>query len=80
MNTTTNYNKGFMQAEKDAKNDMNYDNNYNKGTYAYFGYYDGWNKSIDRIEPMVALINAMAGAIKLEEKTSVYESRGMRSL
>jgi len=38
------------------------------------------NKSIDRIDPIVALINAMAGAINLEQKQSVYESRGMRSL
>lgn len=38
------------------------------------------NKSIERIDPIVALINAMAGAIKLEPKRSVYDSRGMRSL
>jgi len=38
------------------------------------------NKSIDKIDVIVALINAMAGAIKLEEKRSIYESRGMRSL
>lgn len=38
------------------------------------------NKSIERIDPIVALINAMAGAIKLEPKRTVYESRGMRSL
>ncbi len=38
------------------------------------------NKSIGRIDPTVALINAMAGAIKLEPKRSIYESRGMRIL
>ncbi|MDD5016887.1 MAG: terminase large subunit [Eubacteriales bacterium] len=38
------------------------------------------NKSIDRIDPTVALINAMAGAIQLEPKTNVYEERGMTSL
>jgi phage terminase large subunit-like protein len=38
------------------------------------------NRSIDRIDPIVALIDAMAGAIKLEPKHSIYESRGMRSL
>lgn len=38
------------------------------------------NKSIERIDPIVALINAMAGAIKLEPQRSVYDSRGMRSL
>ena len=38
------------------------------------------NKSIERIDPIVALINAVNGAIKLEPKRSVYESRGMRSL
>ena len=38
------------------------------------------NRSIERIDPTVALINAAAGAIKLEQKTSVYERRGMRSL
>lgn len=36
------------------------------------------SKSIDRIDPIVALINAMAGAIRLEPKRSIYESRGMR--
>lgn len=36
------------------------------------------NKSIERIDPIVALINAMAGAIKLEPKKSVYEDRGIR--
>jgi phage terminase large subunit-like protein len=38
------------------------------------------NKSIDRIDPIVALVNAMSGAIRLEQKRSVYELRGMRSL
>jgi phage terminase large subunit-like protein len=38
------------------------------------------NRSIERIDPTVALINAMAGAIRFEQKRSVYESRGMRSL
>lgn len=36
------------------------------------------NKSIERIDPTVALINAMAGAIKTEPKRSCYESRGLR--
>jgi len=36
------------------------------------------NKSIERIDPTVALINAMAGAIRMEPKRSVYEQRGMR--
>jgi phage terminase large subunit-like protein len=38
------------------------------------------NRSIDRIDPTVATINGMAGAIKLEQKQSVYEQRGMRIL
>jgi phage terminase large subunit-like protein len=38
------------------------------------------NKSKDRIDLIVAMINAMAIAIKLENQTSVYEERGMRSL
>lgn len=38
------------------------------------------NKSIERIDPTVALINAMAGAIKMEPKRSVYESRGLRTM
>ena len=38
------------------------------------------NKSIERIDPTVALINAMNAAVRLEAKRSVYESRGMRSL
>lgn len=38
------------------------------------------NISIERIDPTVALINAMAGAIQLEQKKNVYEERGMRSL
>lgn len=36
------------------------------------------NRSIERIDPMVALNNAMAGAIKLEKKHSVYNDRGIR--
>ena len=36
------------------------------------------NKSIDRIDPICALIDAMAAAIKLEPKRSVYEDRGLR--
>lgn len=36
------------------------------------------NKSIERIDPTVALINAMAGAVRLEPKRSVYETRGLR--
>ena len=38
------------------------------------------NKSIERIDPTVAQINAMAGAIKQEHRRSVYESRGMRAI
>lgn len=38
------------------------------------------NKSIERIDPIVALINAVNGAIKLEPKRSVYESRGIRMI
>mgnify|MGYP000850598621 CR=1 FL=1 len=38
------------------------------------------NKSKDRIDLISALINAMNIAIKLENQTSVYEERGMRSL
>lgn len=38
------------------------------------------NRSIERIDPTVALINAAAGAIKLEPKKSVYETRGIRLL
>ena len=36
------------------------------------------NKSIDRIDPICALINAMAAAVKLEPKRSAYEGRGLR--
>lgn len=36
------------------------------------------NKSRGRIDMTVSLINAMAGAIKLEQKKSVYEDRGLR--
>lgn len=35
------------------------------------------DRSIERIDPIVALINAMAGAIKLEPKKAIYEERGM---
>jgi phage terminase large subunit-like protein len=38
------------------------------------------NKRTERIDPIVALIDAMAGAIRFEQKRSVYELRGMRSL
>jgi phage terminase large subunit-like protein len=37
------------------------------------------NKSKDRIDIIVALINAMSQAIK-QEKLSVYEGRGIRSV
>jgi len=36
------------------------------------------NKSIDRIDPIVALINAMNAAVKLEKKRSSYEDHGIR--
>lgn len=36
------------------------------------------NKSIDRIDPICALIDAFAAAMKLEPKKSVYERRGLR--
>jgi phage terminase large subunit-like protein len=38
------------------------------------------NKSIERIDPTVAMINAMSGAIKMEPRRSVYESRGLRTV
>lgn len=39
------------------------------------------NKSIERIDPTVSLINAMSGAVKLEGKPkSVYEERGIRMI
>jgi phage terminase large subunit-like protein len=38
------------------------------------------NKSRERIDITVSLINAMAIAIKFEQKASVYEDRGMRIL
>ncbi len=37
-------------------------------------------RSIDRIDPIMALIDAMAAAIRLEQKKSVYETRGLRAL
>ncbi len=37
-------------------------------------------RSIDRIDPIMALIDAMAAAIRLENKKSVYETRGLRTL
>lgn len=37
-------------------------------------------RSIDRIDPIVALINAMAAALRLEKKRSIYEGRGLRIL
>lgn len=36
------------------------------------------NRSIERIDPICALIDAMAAAVKLEPKRSVYEHRGLR--
>lgn len=36
------------------------------------------NRSIERIDPTVSLVNAMAAAVKLEQRKSVYEERGMR--
>ena len=36
------------------------------------------SKSADRIDPIVALINAMSAAVRLEVKRSVYEDRGLR--
>lgn len=36
------------------------------------------NKSKGRIDPIVSLINAMSAAIKLEQKRSPYEERGIR--
>lgn len=38
------------------------------------------NKSKGRIDPICALVDAASAAIKLEQKRSVYEERGMRSL
>lgn len=38
------------------------------------------SKSIERIDTAVALINAMAGAIKMEPKRSIYEQRGLRTV
>ena len=37
------------------------------------------NKSIERIDLMVALIDAMAGAFQLERKLSAYEDHGIRT-
>lgn len=37
-------------------------------------------RSIDRIDPIMALVDAMAGAIRLENRRSVYETRGLRTL
>lgn len=36
------------------------------------------SRAIERIDPQVALINAMAGALRLEPQRSVYEDRGIR--
>ena len=36
------------------------------------------NRSRDRIDPICALIDAMAAAIQLEPRKSVYETRGLR--
>ena len=38
------------------------------------------NKSIEKIDIIVAMINAMSIAMKLEDNQSVYERRGMASL
>lgn len=38
------------------------------------------DRSYGRIDPIMALVDAMAAAIKLEPKKSVYESRGLRVL
>ena len=38
------------------------------------------NKSLDRIDPICALIDAMAAAMRFEHKASIYETRGMRIL
>jgi phage terminase large subunit-like protein len=38
------------------------------------------NKAKGRIDPICALVNAASAAIRLEQKRSVYEERGMRSL
>ena len=38
------------------------------------------NKAKGRIDPIVGLINAASAAIKLEQKRSVYEQRGIRTL
>ena len=35
---------------------------------------------MDRIDPIVSLINAMAAALRLEKKRSIYEGRGLRML
>jgi phage terminase large subunit-like protein len=37
-------------------------------------------RSIDRIDPVVALIDAMAAAIRLENKQSAYDRHGIRDL
>ena len=36
------------------------------------------NKSIERIDLIVALIDAMAAALRLEKKVSAYEEHGIR--
>ena len=36
------------------------------------------DRSIDRIDPICALIDAAAGTIKMAPKRSIYESRGLR--
>lgn len=37
-------------------------------------------RSIERIDPVVALINAMAAAVRLENKQSIYDRRGLLDL
>jgi len=38
------------------------------------------NKSIERIDATMALVDAMSGAIKMEPRRSVYEQRGLRTV
>lgn len=37
-------------------------------------------RSRDRIDPVVAMIDAMAAAIRMEKKRSAYETHGLRTL
>ena len=38
------------------------------------------NRSIEKIDPMIALINAISAAMKLESKISAYEEHGIRMI